>query len=112
MTMPAPQSIPSLLEQAMGCAASFAAAKGQKSPWPPNPFPTGPKAGCTTERVLALLQAEHPKHLEHGQLRMMLGATRGMITWSLRYLESMNLVARVSDPRNPQYRRYRAVRSD
>lgn len=109
--MPAPNGIPSFFEQAMGCASSFAQAKAdaEKPAWPPNPFPRGMRDGKCTDRVLAELKRAYPQHLEHGQLRMNLGLSRGAVCWALRYLEARGLVARVRDPRNPQYRRWRAV---
>ena len=112
MTSTPPQL--SMFAQLLSASASAARVKadGESRTWPVNPFPTGPKAGCTTERVLALLQAEYPKHLEHGELRMLLGATRGMITWSLRYLEAKGQVERVHDPRNSSYKRWRATNAD
>ena len=105
---------PSLFEMFASASRSVAAVKAEaeRPPWPVNPFPTGPKSGCTTERVLALLQAEYPKHLEHGLLRMLLGATRGMITWSLRYLEAKGQVERIHDPRYLHFKRWRATQAN
>ena len=111
MIEPTPQRIPSLLELAMGCAASHAQAKAEaeKPAWPLNPFPRGMREGCCTQRVLDELKRAYPRHLEHGQLRFNLSLSRGAVSWSLRYLEANGLVARVRDPRNPLYRRWRAV---
>jgi hypothetical protein len=105
------QRIPSLLELAMGCAASHAQAMAdaEKPAWPANPFPRGMRDGCCTQQVMEELKRAYPKHLEHGQLRFNLNLSRGAVSWSLRYLEAHGLVARVSDPRNPNYRRYRAI---
>lgn len=95
----------------MGCAFSHARARAEaeKPAWPLNPFPKGMRDGCCTQRVLAELRRVHPLHLEHGQLRFNLSLSRGAVSWSLRYLEAHGLVARMCDPRNPQYRRWRAV---
>lgn len=107
MTAKPPLSMLSLFASA---AASAAQAKAEAEPrtWPVNPFPRGIRPGSATDRVLAELKRAYPQHLEHGQLRMNLGLRRGAVTWALRYLEAHGLVARVSDPRNPQYRRWRA----
>lgn len=109
--MAQPSGLPSLLQLALGASASARQAKedARKPVWPVNPFPRGMRDGKCTDRVLAELKRAYPQHLEHGQLRMNLGLSRGAVCWSLRYLEAHGLVARVSDPRNPQYRRYRAV---
>lgn len=111
--MSKPPRIPSMFELAMSAAASAVRAKAeaQRPPWPPNPFARGIREGSGTDRVLALLLAVAPEHLEHGQIRMRLGASRGMVTWALKYLEAQDLVERVHDPRNPQYRRWRARRT-
>jgi len=97
----------SLLALAMACAP---APRQIHSPaWPTNPFPKGMRDGCCTQRVLGELRRVYPQHLEHGQLRFNLNLSRGAVSWSLRYLEVNGFVTRVSDPRNPQYRRYRAI---
>lgn len=98
-----PNRLPSMLEQ----AALFV--KEEQPGWPLNPFPSGPREGKCTNRVLDELKRVYPQHLEHGQLRMNLGLSRGAVCWALRYLESRGMIARVHDPRNPQYRRWRAV---
>lgn len=97
----------------MSASASVAKAKAeaQRPPWPINPFPRGIRAGSATDCVKQELEREYPRFLEHGQLRMRLGLSRGAVTWALNYLESLGLVERVHDPRNPQYRRWRARRS-
>ena len=111
LIVPTPQRIPSLFEQAMWCASSHAKAQAEaeKPAWPLNPFPKGMREGCCTQRVLAELTQAYPRHLEHGQLRFNLNLSRGAVSWSLRYLEAAGMVARVSDPRNPNYRRWKAV---
>jgi DNA-binding transcriptional ArsR family regulator len=111
LNVPIPPRLPSLLDLAMGCASSHAQAlaEAQKPAWPINPFPKGMRNGCCTQRVLAELTQAYPRHLEHGQLRFNLNLSRGAVSWSLRYLEANGLVARVHDPRNPNYRRWRAV---
>lgn len=103
--------VPSMFAQLLSASASAAVAKAEaeRPPWPMNPFPSGIRAGSATGRVLAELRRVHPQQLEHGQLRFNLGASRGMVTWALKYLERQGLVERVSDPRNPSYRRWRAV---
>ncbi len=103
--------VPSMFEMLLSASASAAAVKAEseRPPWPMNPFPTGIRAGSATERVLAELRRVHPQHMEHGQLRFNLNASRGMITWGLRYLESQGFVERVHDPRHPSYRRWRAT---
>jgi hypothetical protein len=89
--------------------AANACATDERPSWPRNPFPKGIRAGSATERVLNELRRVHPQHVEHGQLRFNLNASRGMVSWALRYLEGHGLVSRVHDPRNPHYRRWRAV---
>lgn len=102
---------PSFLEMFSSAAASAAHAKAEaeKPAWPANPFPKGIRDGSVTDKVLAELRRVRPAHLEHGQLRFNLGASRGAVSWALRYLEAHGLVARVSDPRHPQYRRWKAT---
>lgn len=109
--MAQPSGLPSLLQLALGASASARQAKldAQKPVWPINPFPRGMREGCCTQRVLEELKRAYPKHMEHGQLRFNLNLSRGAVSWSLRYLEQHGMVARVSDPRNPCYRRWRAV---
>lgn len=104
-------STPSLFQQLLSASASAAAAKAEaeKPAWPMNPFPRGIRPGSATDRVIAELKRAHPQFLEHGQLRMRLGISRGMATWALKYLERQGLVERVRDPRNPSYCRWRAV---
>lgn len=103
--------VPSLFAQLLSASASAAQAKAEaeRPPWPVNPFPKGIRPGSATDRVLAELRRAHPQHLEHGQLRFNLNTTRGMVTWALRFLEARGLVERLHDPRNPSYRRWRAV---
>lgn len=102
--------IPSIFEQAIKAAASAAMARAEqeKPAWPLNPFQPGVRSGSTSDRVLAELRRVSPVPLEHGQLRVRCAASHGAVSWALRYLESVGLVARVSDPRHPQYRRWRA----
>ncbi len=104
-------TVPSLFAQLLSASASAAQAKAEaaRPPWPLNPFPRGIRPGSATDRVLAELRRVHPQHLEHGQLRFNLNASRGMVTWALRYLEAHGLVKRLPDPRNPSFRRWRAV---
>ncbi len=104
-------TVPTMFEMLLSASASAAQAKAEavKPPWPMNPFPSGIRAGSATERVMAELRRVHPQHLEHGQLRFNLGASRGMVTWALKYLESQDLVCRVHDPRHPHYCRWRAT---
>lgn len=106
-----PPKLPSMFEMLLSASASAAQAKAEaeKPPWPHNPFPRGMRDGKCTDRVLAELRRVHPQHLEHGQLRFNLNASRGMVTWALRYLEAHGLVARLPDPRNSGFRRWRAV---
>lgn len=101
----------SLFAQLISASASAARAKAEavKPPWPANPFPTGMRQGSATERVLAELRRVHPQPIEHGQLRFNLNASRGMVTWALKYLEHHGLVSRVHDPRHPHYRRWRVT---
>lgn len=103
--------VPSLFAQLLSASASAAQAKAEaeRPPWPVNPFPKGIRPGSATDRVLAELKRAYPQHLEHGQLRMNLGLSRGAVCWALRYLEARGLVERLHDPRNPSYRRWRAV---
>jgi len=100
-----------MFAQLLSASASAAAVKAEaeRPPWPMNPFPSGMRSGSATERVLAELRCVHPQALEHGQLRCNLNASRGMVTWALRYLEAHGLVTRAADPRNPSYSRWRAV---
>lgn len=103
--------LPSLLEQAMGCAASFAAAKleAQRPPWPSNPFPKGIKSGSATDLSLAALTAAHPRWLEHWELMQITGRSRGAISWGMRYLQERKLVMSTKSAKHPNYLRYRAV---
>jgi hypothetical protein len=104
-------TVPSLFQQLLSASASAAQARAEaeKPAWPLNPFPRGMREGCCTQRVLEELKKSYPRHMEHGQLRMNLKASRGMVTWALRYLEAHGLVQRLHDPRNPSFRRWRAV---
>lgn len=104
-------TVPSMFEMLLSASASAARAKAdaEKPAWPPNPFPRGIRPGSATDRVKQELKREYPRFLEHGQLRMRLGISRGMCTWALRYLERCGEVERLHDPRNPSYRRWRAV---
>jgi hypothetical protein len=104
-------TVPSLFQQLLSASASAAQAKAEaeRPPWPLNPFPRGIRAGSATDRVLAELRRVHPHHLEHGQLRINLAISRGMCSWALKYLEAHGLVQRLHDPRNPSFRRWRAV---
>lgn len=103
--------VPSLFAQLLSASASAAQAKAEaeKPAWPPNPFPRGMRDGKCTDRVLAELKRAYPQHLEHGQLRMNLGLSRGAVTWALRYLEARGMVTRATDPRNPSYCRWRST---
>lgn len=103
--------VPSFFEQLMAASASAAQAKADatKPPWPMNPFPSGIQSGSATDKVLTALKRAHPTHLEHGQLRFNLNASRGMVTWALKYLEARGLIERLHDPRSPQYRRWRVT---
>jgi hypothetical protein len=103
--------LPSLLEQAMGCASSFAAAKlaAQQPAWPANPFPKGYREGSATEKAMAALLAAHPRWLEHWELMQITGRSRGAVTWGMKFLKERGLVMSIPSSRNPQYRRYRAV---
>lgn len=104
-------TVPSMFEMLLSASASAAQAKAdaEKPAWPPNPFPRGMRDGKCTDRVLAELKRVAPQHLEHGQLRMNLGLSRGAVCWALRYLEARGMVERLHDPRNPSYRRWRAA---
>ncbi len=100
-----------MFEMLLSVSATAVQAKAEatRAPWPTNPFPTGMQSGRTTERVLALLRREAPRSFEHGQIRTSLSASRGMVTWSLKDLEAKGLVERLSDPRSPQFYRWRAT---
>jgi len=106
------RKLPSLVEQVESLSVRSPAVAQMNPPWPPNPFPRGMRDGKCTDRVLLELKRAYPQHLEHGQLRMSLGLSRGAVCWALRYLEARGLVARIHDPRNSQYRRWRAVIKD
>lgn len=99
-------ALPSMVEQALLCSKKDDAPRVQ---WPANPFPRGMRDGSCTYKVHQELMRVHPRFLEHGQLRVGLNLTRGAVSWALRYLEERGFVTKVVDPRNTQYRRYRAV---
>jgi hypothetical protein len=103
--------LPSLLEQAMGCATSFAAAKleAQRPAWPPNPFPKGMREGSATELVLCALYESHPRWLEHWELMQITGRSRGAISWGMRYLQERGRVRSCKSAKHPQYLRYQVV---
>ena len=103
--------LPSLLDQAIGAAASAAEARAEaeRPPWPVNPFPRGIRMGSATERVLAELRRVSPQPLEHGQLRHRCQLGRGAVNWAVAYLGAHGLVRQLHDPRNPQYRRYQYI---
>jgi hypothetical protein len=104
-----PPKLPSLFEQFMSAAASAAAAKSEarRPPWPTNPFPTGIRAGSTTDRVLSELRRAFPQSLEHGQLRHRCQAARGAICWATSFLIHLGKIHAITDPRSPKYQRYR-----
>lgn len=112
--MPAFRSpLPSLLDQAMGCAASARAAKeeAQRPAWPTNPFPRGIREGSATELILDALQQAHPSWLEHWELMQITGRSRGAIAWGLRYMQERGLVRSIKSAKHPQYLRYQVVLS-
>lgn len=110
MTQPA-RSLPSLFDQAMGCAASAARAKAEaeKPAWPPNPFPKGPQPGSATEQIIAALQQVHPCWVEHWELMQATGRSRGAISWALRYMAERGMVRSIRSAKHPSYLRYQAV---
>lgn len=103
--------LPSLLEQAMGCASSFAAAKleAQRPAWPVNPFPKGIREGSATEKILRALEDAHPRWLEHWELMQITGRSRGAIAWGLRYMQERGLVRAIPSAKHPQYLRYQLI---
>lgn len=103
--------LPSLLEQAMGCTSSFAAAKleARRPDWPANPFPKGFREGSATAKTMAALLVAHPRWLEHWELMQITGRSRGAVTWGMKFLKERGLVMAIPSARNPCYLRYRAV---
>jgi hypothetical protein len=104
-----PPRLPSLFEMLMSASASAAKAKeeAERPPWPSNPFPAGIRAGSTTDRVLAELRLAFPQSLEHGQLRHRCQAARGAVNWATSFLLHLGKITALTDPRSPQYKRYR-----
>lgn len=103
-----PPKIPSMFEMLMAQAASAANLEPRRQ-WPMNPFLSGVREGSATDRVRAELRRAFPQPLDHGQLRFRLGASRGAINWATAYLIHQGEIVAVSDPRSPQYKRYRAT---
>lgn len=101
--------IPSMLEQAIGCATSAAAAKAeaQLPVWPMNPFARGMRAGSATDKVHKVLEANPQRWFEHWELMARTGHSRGAVAWALRYLGERKLVRSIRSCRHPSYRRYR-----
>lgn len=103
--------LPYMLELAVGCAASAAAAKieAQRPPWPLNPFPRGIREGSATEAVLNALSDGYPRWFENCELMRLTGRSRGAVAWALGYLAEHGLVRSIPSARHPQYRRYQGV---
>lgn len=105
--MPAkPLALPSLCEQmvaAAACAAELRRASGGR------PAARAPKSASVTRQVLVILGANHPRWHEHGELMRLTGASRGAISWAVRYLQERGLARSIHSNRHPQYRRYQAV---
>lgn len=110
MSAPSPKPL-SMFEMLMSATASSANQEPPRS-WPMNPFPNGVLAGSTTDRVLAELRRAAPMALEAGQLRARCNAGRGAVSWAVAYLIETGEISAVTDPRNPQYRRYRLAAKD
>lgn len=107
--MPAPCALPSLLEQAMGCAEAMAAEPVQQ--WPLNPFPKGIRAGSATDKCLKALETAHPRWVEHAELMRVTGHSRGAIAWAVAYLQRHKLLRSIPSARNRQYLRYQAIKA-
>lgn len=106
----APPKLPTLFSQLMALAAHAAMhPEKPRGPWPANPFPSGIRRGSTTDRVLAELVRAHPESMTAGQLRANCEVGRGAVAWAMAYLRSHGLVQAVQDPRQCNYRRYRAT---
>lgn len=100
-----------MLEQAMGCAASYARARAEaeKPPWPANPFPKGIRCGSASEKILRALVQAHPRWMEHWELMRVTGRSRGAVCWGIRYLAESGLLRSIPSARHPSYRRYQAI---
>ncbi|MBP9714647.1 MAG: hypothetical protein KBD60_13325 [Sterolibacterium sp.] len=72
-------------------------------------FLPGVRSGSVTSRVLAALQAKHPLWMEHFELLEACQATRGAVSWAVRYLGTCGDVMAVASVRHPLYLRYRWV---
>lgn len=101
--------IPSLLDQAVGCAASYAKenTESEKGTWRPWQFQPGVREGSITAKVLAVLQATPTKWFEHHALMRLTGGSRGAISWAVRYLVANGMVRTIPSSRQQNYLRYR-----
>ena len=66
------------------------------------------KPGSSSDQVLNLLKAEHPKFLTRAQMVRLLSATPKSIDWSLNYLQRIGKIRGYSalDKRSPLYKQY------
>ena len=108
-----PPRLPSMFEQFMSAAASTTAAKmeAERPPWPTNPFPKGIQPGSATEKILAALNAAHPRWLEHWELMQITGRSRGAIAWAMKYLGERDMVRSIKSAKHPNWLRYQVVLS-
>lgn len=103
---------PSLLfEQLMAAASHAAMHPEQPRQWPMNPFPRGVRPGSATEKILVALNSAHPRWFEHWELMRICGRSRGAVSWAMAYLQQHGLARSIQSSRNPQYRRYQAVKN-
>lgn len=107
--MSRPCALPSLLQQAMGCAGAMASTPPQQ--WPLNPFPKGIRAGSATDKCLKALVAAHPRWLEHCELMRLTGHSRGAIAWAVAYLGRHKLLRSIPSARHRQYLRYQVIKA-
>lgn len=77
--------------------------------WPENPFPTGPRPGCGTERIILALLDAHPRWLEHNEIMRMADCSRGMADWGLRYLIERGRIRAIASFKRRNYLRYQAI---
>jgi len=100
--------IPSLYQQLIAHVAAHPVQARVK--WPMNPFPSGVRVGSVTDKVLAIAVLHHPRWFEHHELMRLTGASRGGISWAVRYLQERNMMRSIRSARHPSYLRYQAVK--
>lgn len=58
---------------------------------------------------MAVLDAAHPRWMEHRELMHITGHSRGAVSWAVRYLMEHDMVRAIRSARHPQYKRFQST---